>query len=83
LQNTTKKKYKKKEKRKFKKTKRNVGRNKKYISVEKNIPKCPRNCQKIVVGKRNGFGFNHKIMIKVQELQPSIMITWNLWSARV
>jgi hypothetical protein len=69
--------------RKYKKTKRNVGRNKKYILVEKNIPKRSRNCQKIVVEKRNGFGFNHKIIIKVQESQPSIMITRNLWSAKV
>ena len=29
------------------------------------------------------FGFNHKIMIKVQESPPSIMVTRNLWSARV
>ena len=29
------------------------------------------------------FVFNHKIMIKVQELPPSIMVTRNLWSARV
>jgi hypothetical protein len=29
------------------------------------------------------FGFNHKIMIKVQESPPSIMVTKNLWSARV
>jgi hypothetical protein len=30
-----------------------------------------------------GFEFNHKVMIKVQELPPSIMVTMNLWSARV
>jgi len=29
------------------------------------------------------FGFNHKIMINVQESPPSIMVTRNLWSARV
>jgi hypothetical protein len=29
------------------------------------------------------FGFNHKIMIKVQESPPSIMVTKNLWFARV
>jgi hypothetical protein len=29
------------------------------------------------------FGFNHKIMIKVQESPPNIMVTRNLWSARV
>ena len=29
------------------------------------------------------FGFNYKIMIKVQESPPSIMVTRNLWSARV
>jgi hypothetical protein len=28
-------------------------------------------------------GFNHKIMIKVQESPPSIMVTRNLWSARI
>jgi len=27
--------------------------------------------------------FNHKIMIKVQESPPSIMVTRNLWSAIV
>jgi hypothetical protein len=30
-----------------------------------------------------GKGFIHKIMIKVQESPPSIMVTRNLWSARV
>jgi len=35
----------------------------------------------LCVGK--GFGFNNKIMIKVQESPPSIMVTRNLWSARV
>jgi hypothetical protein len=29
------------------------------------------------------FVFNHKIMIKVQESPPSIMVTRNLWSGRV
>jgi hypothetical protein len=29
------------------------------------------------------FGFNHKIMIKVQESPPSIMDIRNLWSVRV
>ena len=29
------------------------------------------------------FGFNHKIMIIVQESPPSIMVARNLWSARV
>ena len=29
------------------------------------------------------FGFNHKIIINVQESPPSIMVTRNLWSARV
>jgi hypothetical protein len=29
------------------------------------------------------FGFNHKIMIKVQELPSSIMDIRNLWSVRV
>ena len=29
------------------------------------------------------YGFNHKIMIKVQKSPPSIMVTRNLWSARV
>jgi hypothetical protein len=29
------------------------------------------------------FGFNHKIMIKVQESPPNIMVTKNLWYARV
>ena len=29
------------------------------------------------------FGFNHKIMIKVKESPPNIMITRNLWFARV
>jgi hypothetical protein len=29
------------------------------------------------------FGFNHKIMIKVQELSPSIVIPRNLLSTRV
>jgi hypothetical protein len=29
------------------------------------------------------FGFNHKIIIKVQKSPPSIMVTMNLWSARV
>jgi hypothetical protein len=29
------------------------------------------------------FGFNHKIMIKVQESPPSIMVTRNLWFVRV
>jgi len=29
------------------------------------------------------FGFNYKIMIKVQDSPPSIMVTSNLWSARV
>jgi hypothetical protein len=28
-----------------------------------------------VVGKRKGFAFNHKIMIKIQESPPSIMVT--------
>jgi hypothetical protein len=32
---------------------------------------------------RKVFGFNHKIMINVQESPPSIMVTRNLWSARV
>jgi hypothetical protein len=36
-------------------------------------------CEVLCVGK----GFNHKIMIKVQESPPSIMVTRNLWSARV
>jgi hypothetical protein len=27
------------------------------------------------------FRFNHKIMMKVQESPPSIMVTRNLWSA--
>jgi hypothetical protein len=35
------------------------------------------------VGKRKGFGFNHKIMINVQESPPSIIVTRNLWSTRV
>jgi len=35
----------------------------------------------LCVGK--GFGFNHKIMINVQELSPSIKVTRNIWSARV
>jgi hypothetical protein len=30
-----------------------------------------------------GFGFNHKIIINVQESSPSIMVTRNLWSGRV
>jgi hypothetical protein len=38
-------------------------------------------CEVWCVGKV--FGFNHKIMINVQELLHSIMITRNLWSARV
>jgi hypothetical protein len=38
-------------------------------------------CEVLCVGK--GFGFNHKIMINVQESPPSIMVTRNLWSARV
>jgi hypothetical protein len=29
------------------------------------------------------FEFNHKIMIKVQESPPNIMVSKNLWSARV
>jgi hypothetical protein len=29
------------------------------------------------------FGFYHKIMIKVQELPPYIMVVRNLWFARV
>jgi len=29
------------------------------------------------------FGFNHKIMINIQESLPSIMVTRNLWSTRV
>jgi hypothetical protein len=29
----------------------------------------------------NGFGFNHKIMINIQESSPSIMVTRKLWSA--
>ena len=36
-----------------------------------------------VIRKGNEFGFNHKIMIKVQESPPSIIVTRNLWSARV
>ena len=28
-------------------------------------------------------GFHHKIMIKIQESSPSIMVIRNLWSARV
>jgi hypothetical protein len=31
--------------------------------------------------EEKGFRFNHKIMMKVQELPPSIMITRNIWSA--
>jgi len=27
------------------------------------------------IGKGKGFGFNHKIMIKVQESSPNIMVT--------
>ena len=38
-------------------------------------------CEVLCVGK--GFGFNYKIMINVQESLPSIMVTRNLWSARV
>jgi hypothetical protein len=30
-----------------------------------------------------GFGFNHKFMIKVQKSSPSIMVTGTLWSMRV
>jgi hypothetical protein len=30
-----------------------------------------------------GFEFNHKVMVKIQELPPTIMVTTNLWSARV
>jgi hypothetical protein len=30
------------------------------------------------VGKEKGFGFNHKIMIKVQELPLNIMVTTKL-----
>jgi len=37
----------------------------------------------IVVGKEKCFGFNHKILIKIQESSPRIMVTRNLWSARV
>ena len=29
------------------------------------------------------FGFNHKIIIKIQKSPPSIMVTKNLWSMRV
>jgi hypothetical protein len=36
-------------------------------------------CEVLCVGK----GFNHKIMIKIQESSPSIMVIRNLWSARV
>ena len=28
-----------------------------------------------VIGKWKSFGFNHKIMIKIQELPPNIMVT--------
>jgi hypothetical protein len=35
----------------------------------------------VCVGKV--FRFNHIIMINVQESPPSIMVTRNLWSARV
>jgi hypothetical protein len=38
-------------------------------------------CEVLCVGK--GFRFNHKIMINIQESPPSIMVTRNLWSARV
>ena len=31
------------------------------------------------VGKGNRFRFNYKIMIKVQESSPSIIVTRNLW----
>ena len=30
-----------------------------------------------------GFEFNHKVMVKIQELPPTIMVTTNLWYARV
>jgi len=36
-----------------------------------------------VIGKENEFGFNHKIMIKVQESPSIIMVTRNLWFVRV
>jgi hypothetical protein len=38
------------------------------------------------MGNNNGhefFRFNDKIMIKLQESPPSIMVTRNIWSARV
>jgi hypothetical protein len=38
------------------------------------------------MGNNNGhefFRFNHKIIIKVKESPPSIMVTGNIWSARV
>jgi hypothetical protein len=37
----------------------------------------------VLNGKGNGFGFNHEIIIKVQESPPSIMVTINIRSARV
>jgi hypothetical protein len=39
--------------------------------------------RKYIVGKGNEFGFNHKIMIKIKESPPNIMVTRNLWFARV
>jgi hypothetical protein len=51
-------------------------------------PRCRRRRQRLLsclmmrycVGKV--FGFNHKIMLNVQESPPSITITRNLWTAR-
>jgi hypothetical protein len=40
---------------------------------------CHASLMRCCVGKV--FGFNHKIMINVQESLPSIMVTRNLWSA--
>ena len=43
---------------------------------------CRASCVKCCVLGRV-FGFNHKIMINVQESPPRIMVSRNLWSARV
>jgi hypothetical protein len=44
---------------------------------------CRASSVRCVVCWEGSFRFNHKIMIKVQESSPSIMVTRNLWSARV
>ena len=44
---------------------------------------CHASSVRCVVCWEGSCRFNHKIMIKVQESPPSIMVTRNLWSVRV